>query len=42
VGADTGTVLTRVLGWSQERVAALEKQGVLLAPAAVARDKSGA
>lgn len=39
VGADTGKVLTRVLGWSQERVAALEKQGVLLAPVVASRNK---
>jgi crotonobetainyl-CoA:carnitine CoA-transferase CaiB-like acyl-CoA transferase len=38
VGADTGNVLSRVLGWSQERVAALAKQGVLLDSAAAARD----
>jgi crotonobetainyl-CoA:carnitine CoA-transferase CaiB-like acyl-CoA transferase len=42
VGADTGNVLARVLGWSQERVASLVRQGVLLDAAAVAQDKANA
>jgi CoA:oxalate CoA-transferase len=42
LGADTGSVLTRVLGWTPERVEALLKQGVLLDCAASARDRTAA
>lgn len=42
LGADTGSVLTRVLGWPPERVEALLKQGVLLDCAASARDRTAA
>ncbi len=42
LGADTASVLTRVLGWSQERVDALTKQGVLLDSAAAPRDRTAA
>lgn len=42
LGADTGSVLTRVLGWPPERVEALLKQGVLLDRAASARDRTAA
>lgn len=42
LGADTGSVLTRVLGWAPERVEALLKQGVLLDSTAAAQDRTAA
>mgnify|MGYP001569834806 CR=1 FL=1 len=42
LGADTGSVLTRVLGWPQERVEALTRQGVLLDCAVAPRDRTAA
>lgn len=39
LGADTGGVLTRVLGWPRERVEALTRQGVLLDCAVAPRDR---
>jgi CoA:oxalate CoA-transferase len=42
LGADTGSVLARVLGWPPERVEALLEQGVLLDSTATAQDRTAA